>query len=332
MCVYVCACLCVCVSVCACLCVHVSMCVSVIVCVMSVYVCVFICVCLSVLCVSVCVCVCVCVRLCACLYVCLYYVYLCVSVHVCVRLYICENVSVCLYVCRVCAVCTCMFVCMCTLVCVYVYVCVWECTCTCMCSCIYVCLCIHVCTCMCCVCLGSLHFCILGNMHTFSGWSPQLQFRDCICVCVGLCICVGVFVCVLGGCIPCVINLSYMWYAFMHSCRNSGWSPQLLFGRVPVGSQVTFQRGSLTMHAAIKAYEGAQKNPHLQSSWFIPSCMQHGQYISCSCIYICSSTPTGWSCLTTSFSPTCPRGSTSTPRHLKCVWPWLWWIGWVLYL
>ena len=40
----------------------------------------------------------------------------------------------------------------------------------------------------------------------------------CVCVCVGLCICVGVFVCVLGDCIPCVINLSYMWYAFMHSC------------------------------------------------------------------------------------------------------------------
>ena len=156
-----------------------------------------------------------------------------------------------------------------------------------------------------------------------------------VCVWGGLCICVGVFVCVLGGCIPCAINLSYMWYAFMHSCQQFRVITTAAF-RESLCLQPGYVPKRKPHYArSHKSIWGCTKNPHLQSGWFIPSCMQHGQYISCSCIYICSSsaeTPTGWSRLTTSFSPTCPRGSTSTPRHLKCVWPWLGWIGWVLYL
>ena len=46
-----------------------------------------------------------------------------------------------------------------------------------------------------------------------------------------------------------------------HSCLQFRVITTAAFQTVPVGSLVTFQRGSLTMHAAIKAYEGALKKP-----------------------------------------------------------------------
>ena len=208
--------------------------------------------------------------------------------------------------------------------------------CTCMCTCIYMYVCLSVYSCVCtCMCLGSLHFCILGNMHTFSGWSPQLQFRDCICVCVGLCICVGVFVCVLGGCIPCVINLSYMWYAFMHSCQQFRVITTAAFlespcrqpGYVPK-RKPHYARGHKSIWGCTKKPSSTKQLIHsiLYATWTI-----HIMFMYINLFIQCWDTYWG-SRLTTSFSPTCPRGSTSTPRHLKCVWPWLWWIGWVLYL
>ena len=76
---------------------------------------------------------------------------------------------------------------------------------------------------MCCVCLGSLHFCIFinfqGDHHSCNSEIVSVCAWVCVSVCAWVCVSVcawvcvsvwGVFVCVLGDCFPCVINLSYM--------------------------------------------------------------------------------------------------------------------------
>ena len=141
----------------------------------------------------------------------------------------------------------------------------------------------------------------------------------CVCVCGFVYLCGCVCACI-GWLHPmCDKPILYVIciYAFLSTIQGDHHG---CFSKSPCRQPGYVPKRKPHMHAAIKAYEGAQKKT--SSTKRLPSCMQHGQYISCSCIYICSSsaeTPTGWSRLTTSFSPTCPRGSNSTPRHLKCV-------------